>query len=115
MAESGVRTRAETARTTVRERDGSEEGSPLRMEGMSVSRDSPGEREARSNLEGDEPRVQRVESDAENGRGLKGDVESGEESAGGRAKRSEAHILGCRSTVGRGNGGMSHGPVASRD
>jgi len=55
MAESGVRTRAETARKTVRERDGSEEGSPWRMEGMSVSRDAPGEREARSNLEGDEP------------------------------------------------------------
>jgi len=49
--------------------------------------------------------VQRVESDAEDGRGLKGDVESGEESAGRRAKRSEAHILECPSTVGRGQEG----------
>jgi len=47
-----------------------------------------------------------MESDTEERKGSRGDVESGGESDGRRgAKRSEAHILGCPSTVGRGQEG----------
>jgi len=105
MAESGVRTRAETARTIGRGIDESEEGSPPRAVGTG-SRDAPDEKAAHSNVEGEESRVQRMERDAEEREGSRGGVESGGESDGRRgAKRSEAHIFGCPSNLGRGQEG----------